>query len=321
MTRAHLHPHPHFQRTHFEHIGLIARSQSAATKDIKVDINQQIISLYQALTDMGKSVTFDQQTAKNIKHNLNKRNTAPDLAALAKQTDLGIVFGGDGRLLETAPYFAEAGTPLLGINYGRLGFLADISSESLKQVLDLINAGHFVPEERLLIQVKVQRENELLAAGIALNDIVLHAAISKMIEFELYINELFVYSQRSDGIILATPTGSTAYALSAGGPIIQPDLDTLVLVPNSAHTLTSRPIVVSANSAIKIRLGQPPYPILSCDGQTKITTQQNDVILISKHPYKLKLIHPTNYDFYSTCREKLGWGQKLGKTHASIFSA
>ena len=141
----------------------------------------------------------------------------------------------------------------------------------------------------------------------------LHATISKMIEFELYINDLFVYSQRSDGIIIATPTGSTAYALSAGGPIIQPDLDVLVLVPNSAHTLTSRPIVVKANSEIKIRVGHPPYPIVSCDGQTRIAAEQDDLILVSKYPYKLKLIHPTDYNFYRICREKLGWGQKLGK--------
>ena len=293
----------------FNTIGLIARHQPAKASSVTSAIIRQMNLLCDSLTGLGKSVILDQQTADHINSNTFASQTLSDLA---QQTDLGIVLGGDGRLLEAAPFFAHAETPLLGINYGRLGFLADISAEYLQPVLEVMH-GRFIPENRLLVEAKVERGNKVVATSVALNDIVLYVTASKMIEFELYINDTFVYSQRSDGIVIATPTGSTAYALSAGGPIMQPDLDTLVLVPNSAHTLASRPIVVGADSEIKIRVGSHPYPAVSCDGQTKITTEQNDLITINKYPHKLALIHPVGYDFYRTCREKLGWGQKLGR--------
>lgn len=296
----------------FSRIALIARTHDAKQgqkQDYKQSrMLQHIEQLYQLLLTKGKTVFFDQQTAEHMHFAAHASMPASDLAS---RVDIGMVFGGDGRLLEMAPCFAEAGTPLLGINYGRLGFLADISADSLQPVMDVL-AGRYFLEQRLLIEVKVQRGSQTLAGGIALNDVVLHATISKMIEFELYINQKFVYSQRSDGIIVATPTGSTAYALSAGGPIIQPDLDVLTLVPNSAHTLTSRPIVIQADSEIKIRVGHPPYPIVSCDGQTKIRAKRDDLILISKYPSQCVLVHPHDYDFYATCRTKLDWGKKLG---------
>ena len=174
---------------------------------------------------------------------------------IGRDSDLVIVVGGDGSLLGAARSLAAQEVPVLGVNRGRLGFLTDISPQQLESQLEGVLAGRYVLESRFLLDVLVMRGEEVLARGDALNDVVLNSGVSaRMIEFDLYIEEQFVYTQRSDGLIISTPTGSTAYSLSGGGPIMHPGLDALVLVPMFPHTLGSRPLVIHGNSSVRICL-------------------------------------------------------------------
>lgn len=231
--------------------------------------------------------------------------------------DLVIVVGGDGTLLAAARELAKSGVPILGVNRGRLGFLTDITPEDLEERVLRVLRGEYVEEQRFLLDANVRRNGEPIGFGTAFNDIVLHPGRSmRMIGFDLHVEGQFVYSQRSDGLIVSTPTGSTAYSLSAGGPIMHPRLDAIVLVPMYPHTLSSRPIVVDGNSEIKIVIGEAneTYPRISCDGQIDITCAPGDSITIAKKPFKIRLIHPTNHNFYATCREKLGWASQISES-------
>ena len=229
--------------------------------------------------------------------------------------DLVIVVGGDGSMLGAARSLAKSKVPVLGINRGSLGFLTDIRPDELEQKVSEVLEGKYLVENRFLLDTQVRRKGEVIGTADALNDVVLHSGKStRMIEFELYIDGHFVCSQKADGLIVATPTGSTAYALSAGGPIMHPKLDALVIVPMCPHTLSSRPIVVDGNSELKIVVSAdlPIYPLVSCDGQNHVTCSPGDQISIVKKPHKLKLLHPMDHNYYEVCRTKLGWGSRLG---------
>jgi len=230
--------------------------------------------------------------------------------------DLVVVVGGDGSLLGAARNLAQSNVPVLGVNRGNLGFLTDISPAEIEEKVGEVLNGQYTVDRRFLIDVLVKRNGEPIGESTGLNDCVLHPGKSaRMIQFELYIEGQFVYTQRSDGLIVATPTGSTAYALSGGGPIMHPRLDALVLVPMFPHTLSSRPIVVDGNSELKLVISDnnETYPTVSCDGQKHISCAPGDTITIHKKPHKLKLLHPLSHNFYQTCREKLGWATKLGE--------
>jgi NAD+ kinase len=234
---------------------------------------------------------------------------------LGEICDLVIVVGGDGSLLGAARVLAQHKVPVLGINRGSLGFLTDIRPDELELKVGEVLDGKYLAETRFLLAAEVRRHNETIGQGDALNDVVLHPGKStRMIEFELYIDGQFVCSQKADGLIVATPTGSTAYALSAGGPIMHPKLDAIVIVPMYPHTLSSRPIVVDGNSELKVVVSKDLqiYPLVSCDGQNHFTCAPGDTITISKKPQKLTLIHPLDHNFYEACRTKLGWGSRLG---------
>jgi len=229
--------------------------------------------------------------------------------------DLVIVVGGDGSLLGAARTLAITGVPVLGVNRGNLGFLTDIKPNEIETKVADVLEGRYSVDKRFLLDVIVKRNGEPIAEATALNDCVLHPGkATRMIEFELWVEGQFVYNQRSDGLIVSTPTGSTAYSLSGGGPLMQPKLDALVLVPMFAHTLASRPIVVEGNSELKLVISEnnETYPSISCDGQMNIALAPGDTVTIHKKPQKLKLLHPLDYDFYQTCREKLGWSSKPG---------
>ncbi|WIO75408.1 NAD(+) kinase [Porticoccaceae bacterium LTM1] len=241
-----------------------------------------------------------------------------DQLEFARQIDLAIVVGGDGSMLSAARELIDSEVPMLGVNRGRLGFLTDIHPDDIEQRVGKVLAGEFVESKRFLLSTEITRDGETIGRGDALNDVVLHPGQSiRMMEFELYINGQFVNSQRSDGLIVSTPTGSTAYALSGGGPILHPDLDAIVLVPMNPHTLSSRPIVVHGNSAIEIRVGSRNelHPSVTCDGQNHVETEPGDVIRIVKRQGTLRLIHPADHNFYQICRSKLGWGSRLDSLH------
>lgn len=230
---------------------------------------------------------------------------------LGEICDLVIVVGGDGSLLGAARALAKHNTPVLGINRGRLGFLTDISpDEGMEDAVQKVLDGEYIEEQRFLLDAEIKRNGVPLAASEALNDVVLHPGKSaRMIAFDLYVEGQFVHHQRADGMIVSSPTGSTAYALSGGGPIMHPKLDAIVLVPMFPHTLSSRPIVVDGNSEIKLVIGESneTYPTVSCDGQKHIPCAPGDAVTIRKKPHKLKLIHPKDHNFYEICRSKLGW--------------
>lgn len=240
-----------------------------------------------------------------------------DREQLGESCDLVIVVGGDGSLLNAARAVAESEVPVIGINRGTLGFLTDLSPDNFEAALDAILQGDYQEEHRFLLCADIYTEDNICRVGSALNDVVLYAGeVARMIEFELYIDEQFVYSQRSDGLIIATPTGSTAYSLSGGGPILQPSLDAMVLVPMFPHTLTSRPIVVNSDSIIELRVAKTfsdIHPGVSCDGQQLVALSPGAKLRIHRKDKKLKLIHPKDYNYYNTLRTKLEWGSKLGK--------
>jgi NAD+ kinase len=233
---------------------------------------------------------------------------------LGERCDLIIVVGGDGTLLNAARSLVDYGVPLLGINLGRLGFLADVTPSDLEETLNQIFAGKFRQERRALLHARVLRNGRQIDDSAAFNDVVVHTCnVARMIEFETHIDGQFVNTTRSDGMIASTPTGSTAYALSGGGPILHPSLNALVLVPICPHTMSHRPIVVDADSRIEIVLseGNQARAQCSCDGQIDMRLENGDHIIIEKKPQPICLIHPADYDYYGILRAKLHWGKRL----------
>ena len=229
----------------------------------------------------------------------------------AEGTDLGIVLGGDGTLLAAARMLAALDIPLLCINLGRLGFLADISPAETFDVLPAILRGEFCAEQRLLLEIQIHRGARVLGTGTALNEVALHKWDSlKMIEFETRAGGRLLNRQRADGLIVATPTGSTAYALSAGGPILYPDLRALVVVPICQHTMAIRPMVLGAQQAIEIELTNDSWSKarVVCDGQQSLPLEIGDRVLIRARERPLRLIHPAGYDYFELLRTKLHWG-------------
>ncbi len=233
---------------------------------------------------------------------------------IGTKSDLVIVVGGDGSMLNAGRLLANYDVPVLGINRGYLGFLTDIRPKEMVEKVAAVIDGNYIEEKRFLLFARVNRDTNPAGESEALNDIVLYPGeISKMLEFEVYIDDQFAFSQRSDGIIVSTPTGSTAYALSGGGPIMHPNLDAVLLVPMNAHTLSARPIVVDINSCIDIVVAKstPRNPQISCDGQLTIPIKPGDKISIRKKKRQLWLLHPADHDYYRVLRSKLGWGSKL----------
>lgn len=224
--------------------------------------------------------------------------------------DLAIVVGGDGTLLKAGRLLADKNIPVIGINLGRLGFLVDISPDEIAEQLTLMLQGNYTLETRSLLHAEAFRGKNSLGDGIALNDVVLHVRNDiRMIEFTTHIDDTFVNTQRADGIVVATPTGSTAYSLSGGGPILHPGLNAVVLVPICPHTLSNRPVVVSNESQINISLdeGRNVDARVSFDGQANIELEAGDRVVIRHKSHKLQLMHPKDYDYYHILRNKLGW--------------
>src|SRR5690554_4029360 len=295
--------------SHFSTIGLIGHLNNEQAVN-------SIERLMQFLQQEHKKVVLETRTAGLITCPtlLESIYQVVDIDALGELCDLVIVIGGDGSLLRGARALASHKVPLLGINRGRLGFLTDIIPEEIETKVGEVLAGKFTRDARFLLDMSVVRNGAVIDTGDALNDVVLHPGqFIHMLEYELYIDGYFVTTQRSDGMIVSTPTGSTAYALSGGGPIMHPKLDAIGLVPMNPHTLSSRPMVVAGDSEIKIIVGahSSAVPLVTCDGQTHVEVGSGDEIHIRKNPHLLTLIHPLNHNFYERCRSKLGWGGHL----------
>lgn len=227
-------------------------------------------------------------------------------------SDLVVVIGGDGTMLHAARLLAPRGVPLVGVNAGRLGFLADIRAEALETSLDAVLDGNFVEEPRALLRAQAFRDGQCAWSGTALNDVVVQKCdAGRMIEFETHVDDSYVCRHRADGIIIATPTGSTAYALSAGGPILHPALDALAIVPICPHTLSDRPIVVNAAARIEIRMrpAESGDAQVLLDGQDHVDLHAGDCVLIERNGEAARLLHPAGHDYYKVLRQKLHWGR------------
>ncbi|MGP3789576.1 NAD(+) kinase [Pseudomonas sp. B392_1p] len=291
----------------FRNIGIIGRLGSSQVLDT-------IRRLKRFLLDRQLHVILEDTIAEVLPGHGLQTSTRK---SLGEACDLVIVVGGDGSMLGAARALARYKVPVLGVNRGSLGFLTDIRPDDLEEKVGEVLDGQYSVESRFLLEAEVRRHTEPIGQGDALNDVVLHPGKStRMIEFELYIDGQFVSSQKSDGLIIATPTGSTAYALSAGGPIMHPKLDAIVVVPMYPHTLSSRPIVVDGNSELKVVVSPKLqiYPQVSCDGQNHFTCAPGDTVTIRKKAQKLRLIHPLDHNYYEICRTKLGWDSRLGTT-------
>ncbi len=271
-------------------------------------VPETVNSLYNFLTQRQAHIAVELETAKMLDENLQPTIVTPEILA---HYQLVIVVGGDGSLLNAAHLALPHNLPVLGINRGRLGFLTDIHPNELHKIGEVLD-GHYYIEQRFLLAAQLYKnpQGQAYAQDIALNDVVLLPGdIAHMIAFEIYIDHQFVCKQRADGLIIATPTGSTAYALSGGGPILHPQLDAVVLVPMFPHTLSSRPIVVAGGSEIELHIASANLnsPHVSCDGQNRIAIPPGGVVHVQKKPQLLRLVHPLEYNYFKTLREKLKW--------------
>jgi NAD+ kinase len=264
--------------------------------------------LCDALRGLGCEVLIED----NIAYGRNAPGPTVDRDELARRCELVIVVGGDGTLLDAGRDLAPAQVPLLGINQGRLGFMTDVAPESMHEHLAAIVRGQYESEDRLLLASWVERNGKRDGATrLAVNDVVIrNQATIRMIEFETWLDREFISSHRADGVIVASPTGSTAYALSGGGPLLHPRLSALALVPICPHTLSDRPIVVDGQSPIRIviRGVDRAQAMVTFDGQTGETLEPGDVVEVRRAERSLRLIHPTGYSYFRILRDKLRWG-------------
>lgn len=287
----------------FKTIGLYGRVRNPG-------VLETLKAVIHYLTELGYPLVVEAETAQPLNDESLITAASQDMHL---HCQLLIVVGGDGSLLHAAHSVIHGNIPVLGVNRGRLGFLTDIHPADLTKIKDILD-GQYRLEKRFLLNASIALQGEPLGECTALNEIALIPnSVPHMHEFEIYIDDQFVCSQDSDGLIIATPTGSTAYALSGGGPILHPELNAMVIVPMFPHTLSMRPIVIDGNRRVTIVItpNNTTTPRLTSDSQTFINTPPGTHITIAKKAEHLNLIHPVDYDYYETLRSKLHWGQKL----------
>ena len=288
----------------FNRVGLVGRQGNPHV----LDSLQRVRTLFE---ELGVEYVVENDTAQMLGvDNLATENRAD----LGRDCDLIVVVGGDGSILGVARDLAHSGVPILGVNRGGLGFLADIAPNQIERQGREVLLGQYRVEKHFLLDMIVRSKGKSGGSSPALNDIVVSAGtMSRMMDFSLFVDNEFVYQQRSDGLIIATPTGSTAYSLSAGGPIMHPGLDAIVVVPMFPHTLTSRPLVVRGDSKIRVELGNAAdTPMVSADSQVDFVLKAGDHVEIQKHPHPLNLAYPIGHSFFDACRSKLDWASRLG---------
>ncbi len=280
-------------------IGIICKLEKAEPKEILQD-------LLPLLKRKGCDVYLDTETASKIGLNGYSRSE------IASLVDVVIVLGGDGTMLSVSRLVAEKGVPILGVNLGSLGFITEISKEEVLAAVEKMIQSPLAIEERLMLHTQIFRNNNQVASYLALNDIVFNkGALARMIDLETYINDRYVTTYKADGLIVSTPTGSTAYSLSAGGPILYPTLDSILVTPICSHTLTNRPIVLPQDFKIKVvlkTLSEDVY--LTVDGQEGFSLRMDDAIEIVKSRSKARLLLPKERDYFDILRTKLKWGER-----------
>jgi NAD+ kinase len=277
-----------------------------------VGVAKPLLQLVALLAHRGATVRLDEGTAKLTEGTPH----AAEVVVLPMETlfvgaDLALALGGDGTLLGIARTVADHDVPLVGINLGTLGFLTDIAADAMETALVSMLDGAYEVENRLLLDAEIERNGTCIHSTVALNDVVVsRGAMGSMIEFSVEVNGEFVYSLRADGLIVCTPTGSTAYALSTGGPILHPSLPAIGLVPISPHTLSNRPVAIPSYSEVRIRVLRGHNSRVNFDVQSFFDPATDDVITVRGHDHTLTLLHPVGYSYYSMLRTKLHWAER-----------
>jgi NAD+ kinase len=269
-------------------------------------IREHVLALASMLDARHIRVVIEQLTATHLDI---QNYPLVTLASMGANVDLAIVLGGDGSMLMVARELLHYRVPLVGVNKGRLGFLTDLTTDSMLEAIARILDGEFSQEQRILLGAGIFRDGKLLSEGRALNDVVISkGGVARLIDLELTIDGEFVHQQRSDGLILATPTGTTAYALSAGGPLLHPTLDAIVLVPICPHTLSNRPFAINSLSRVEITLCGPDDALVHFDGQLHAELHAGDKVVVQRLDQTVTLLHPNGHSHYAMLREKLHWG-------------
>ena len=276
-----------------------------------VGVGEPVNQLIALLKKRGVTVRIDALTAEFVTAKPDAVMPREPMNALLEGADLAIAVGGDGTLLSLARSVAAHHVPLVGINLGHLGFLTDIPADAMATMINAMLDGDFTEELRFLLDAEISRGGKAIFQTVAFNDVVFsRGAMGTMIEFAVEVNGEFVYSLRADGIIVSTPTGSTAYALSSGGPILQPSLQAISLVPISPHTLSNRPIAISNESEVRIRLIRGVNARVNFDVQAFFDPEPDDVVIVTAHKNRLRLLHPAGYSYFSMLRSKLHWNER-----------
>ncbi|HWQ37368.1 MAG TPA: NAD kinase [Burkholderiales bacterium] len=286
----------------FQQVALIGKYKSP-------EIAEPLLKLAAFLEQRGVHVMLDPLTAAHIGRN---RYEVLPLEQIGQRAELAIVIGGDGTMLNIARTLAPYDVALVGVNQGRLGFLTDLSIETMFESLGSMLAGKFITERRMLLQSEVVSGSQTTQRVLAFNDVAVNkGAEGSLIEIEVRIDGCFVYNLRSDGLIVASPTGSTAYALSSGGPILHPSLNLIALVPVSPHTLSNRPIVVGPDAAVEITVHKGADARVHFDSHSHFELKERDKVIVRRCPHPIRLLHPPDHDYYHMLREKLHWSETL----------
>ena len=277
-----------------------------------LEIAESLRRLAEYLHERGVSVFIERETAEHIGKQVDlSRWVTCGFNDIGAHADLAIVLGGDGTMLNAARRLARYCVPLVGVNQGRLGFMTDIAREDMLTCMDDLLDGRFSQENRLLLAAEVIRGGKEVAENLALNDVVVDkGAIGRMIEFELFIDGEFIYNLRADGLIVATPTGSTAYSLSSGGPILHTSLTGISLVPLCPHALTNRPIIVRDSAEIELRLTQAAAARVHFDGQLTLDLLPGDCVRLRRSEHAIRFLHPPGYSYFAMLRQKLHWSER-----------
>ena len=293
-------------------IGKAPRSIALVGKYNSPEIGESLGTLAAYLRDRGVTVFVEAETASRLDPRVDVseylKGSFEDIGAHA---DVAIVMGGDGTMLNAARRLARFRVPLVGINQGRLGFMTDIALSDMLSCMEDLLDGRFVRENRMLVDAEIIRDGRVVTTNLALNDIVVDkGAIGRMIELELFIDGEFIYKLRADGLIVTTPTGSTAYALSANGPILHPAVGGIGLVPLCPHALTNRPVVIGDRSELELRITHGDDPRMHFDGQLTVDLRPHDAIRILRSDYSICFLHPPGYSYYAMLRQKLHWSER-----------
>lgn len=285
----------------FKTVGVFGKYRDAS-------VEKPLKALTKHLESKNIQVKLGHTTASEITRDLPQERLKDDLCV---DIDLAIVIGGDGTLLHVARHMAAAAIPIIGVNLGRLGFLTDISQADMLSEINLILEGEFSIENRMMLNVSVLKDDKVIYQQIALNDVVIGKhALEKLINWQVHVNNQFVTAARSDGVIFSTPTGSTAYALSAGGAIMHPGVDVISMVPVSPHTLTNRPIGLPGDANIELTIHNETKECahVSSDGLIGCNLQGDEVVHVTRSKYTANFIHTENYNYFAMLRAKLNWG-------------